>query len=369
MTGQYQLLPDLTPEEYESLKADIAERGVKVPVEYDEQGNILDGHHRVRACKELGIQHWDRIVRKAMTEQEKRQHVRALNLLRRHLNQEQQRQVIASQLKDTPELSDSLTGQQLGVDHKTVASVRAELESTWEIPKLNTRIGKDGKARPSRKPRRSYVSQETAEKAEKLPEQYKQAVLLGEKAPSEATREAKAKALADAEAAMPSGKFRVIYADPPWSYGNTQPDYHTEQRDHYPVMVLADICAIPIRDMAMDNAVLFLWVTSPILEEAFQVINAWGFKYKASFVWDKVKHNMGHYNSVRHELLLVCTRGSCQPDERKLFDSVVTEERTEHSRKPDTFYTIIETLYTTGPYLELFARRGRERWHTYGNET
>ena len=161
----------------------------------------------------------------------------------------------------------------------------------------------------------------------------------------------------------------MIYADPPWSYGNTQPDYHTEQRDHYPVMPMSDICAIPVREWAEDDSVLFLWVTSPILEEAFQVIRSWGFKYKASFVWDKVHHNMGHYNSVRHEFLLVCVRGSCQPDVRKLFDSVQSIERTEHSKKPDEFYGIIETIYTHGDRLEMFSRRARNGWKAYGNQS
>ncbi len=131
------------------------------------------------------------------------------------------------------------------------------------------------------------------------------------------------------------GKYRVFYADPPWSYGNTMPEYAPDQGTHYRLMSIDDICSLNVREAAEDDAVLFLWVTSPILEDAFKVINAWGFEYKASFVWDKVKHNMGHYNSVRHELLLVCTRGSCQPDVMRLFDSVVSIERTEHSAKPE----------------------------------
>ena len=167
---------------------------------------------------------------------------------------------------------------------------------------------------------------------------------------------------------LPSGKYRVVYADPPWSYGNTQPDYQTEQRDYYSVMKLMDICALDIKGICEDNAVLFLWVTSPILEESFQVIKAWGFKYKSSFIWDKIKHNMGHYNSVRHELLLICTRGSCQPDVPKLFDSVQTIERIEHSRKPAEFYEIIEALYPRGRRVELFSRGKREGWEAYGNE-
>ena len=166
----------------------------------------------------------------------------------------------------------------------------------------------------------------------------------------------------------PTEKYRIVYADPPWSYGNTQPDYHTEQRDHYPVMELPAICAIPVREWAENDAALFLWVTSPILEESFEVVRAWGFEYKASFVWDKIKHNMGHYNSVRHELLLICTRGSCQPDKQQLFDSVQSIERGKHSEKPVEFYDIIETLYTHGRKLEMFARgAARDGWDVYAH--
>jgi N6-adenosine-specific RNA methylase IME4 len=167
---------------------------------------------------------------------------------------------------------------------------------------------------------------------------------------------------------LPQNKYRIIYADPPWQYGNSMPEYFTEQANHYQLMTLEDICSMKIRDITEDNAVLFLWVTSPILEDAFRVIEAWGFKYKTSFVWDKIKHNMGHYNSVRHELLLVCVKGSCTPDNLKLFDSVVSIERTEHSVKPEYFREIIDTLYTSGKRIELFARTTVEGWEAYGNE-
>jgi N6-adenosine-specific RNA methylase IME4 len=142
----------------------------------------------------------------------------------------------------------------------------------------------------------------------------------------------------------------------------------TGAKDHYPLMSIKDICDLPIKDIVQDNAVLFLWVTSPLLEECFDVIRCWGFKYKTSFVWDKVKHNMGHYNSVRHEFLLICTRGSCVPDTPKLFDSVQTVERTEHSEKPPAFREIIDTLYVPGQRIELFARTRADGWDTWGFE-
>lgn len=161
-------------------------------------------------------------------------------------------------------------------------------------------------------------------------------------------------------------KYRVIYADPPWSYNDKQDTGMLGGAvKHYGTMPLDDICALPVP--AADDAVLFLWVTSPMLEDSFKVINTWGFKYKSSFVWDKVSHNMGHYNSVRHEFLLIATRGSCTPDVPKLYDSVVSIERTEHSRKPLEFREMIDRLYPVGDRLELFAREAPEGWDVWGD--
>jgi N6-adenosine-specific RNA methylase IME4 len=167
---------------------------------------------------------------------------------------------------------------------------------------------------------------------------------------------------------IPPGKYRVIYADPPWQYGDKLIEGYGAAEHHYPSMSIDALCELPIKGLAADNSVLFLWVTSPMLAECFEVINTWGFEYKASFVWDKVKHNFGHYNSVRHELLLLCTRGSCVPENSELFDSVQQIERSpEHSEKPEEFRRIIEALYTHGPYLELFGRKKVEGWEVWGN--
>ena len=98
---------------------------------------------------------------------------------------------------------------------------------------------------------------------------------------------------------LPSSKYRVIYADPPWKYGDSRTNLGTATgaEHHYPTMSISELCDLGIKDLADDNAVLFLWTTSPLLEDSFKVINAWGFKYKSSFIWDKVGHNLGHYNS------------------------------------------------------------------------
>lgn len=163
-------------------------------------------------------------------------------------------------------------------------------------------------------------------------------------------------------------KYRIVYADPPWDYaGHDQPDYQSSPKDYYAVMDMDAICAEPVRDWVEDDAVLFLWVPAPLLEKSLGVVSAWGFQYKQHFIWDKIKHNMGYYNSARHELLLICTRGSCLPDVKQLFDSVQCIERGAHSVKPTEFYDIIETLYTHGRKLEMYARQKRDGWAAYGH--
>ncbi|MDO8673071.1 MAG: MT-A70 family methyltransferase [Dehalococcoidia bacterium] len=367
----YQLLPDLSEEEYEALRADIAARGVMVPVEYDEQGNVLDGHHRVRVCGELGITDWPKVVRLGMSEDQKREHVLALNLDRRHLTREQRAELVGrlrSEGWSTRRIAD-----RLHVDDKTV---RNDLEGA-EYSAPDTVTGKDGKEYPAERQERPRPAtlfnpspgqfSALVEMPEERREVIVEKLVSGEaKTLKEAQRQVRREEAAVASPLM--GKYRVLYADPPWAYGNTMPESYGVQDDHYPTITMAELCALPVKDIAEDNAVLFLWVTSPILHDCFELIAAWGFAYKASFVWDKVKHVMGHYNSVRHELLLICVRGSCQPDVHKLFDSVVTEERTEHSRKPAIFREIIDTIYPDGARIELFARERHERWASYGNE-
>lgn len=144
----YQVMPPLSQEDFEILKADIRERGVQVPIELDEDGNILDGYHRMKACEELGIVDYPTVIRDGMTEEEKRSHARRLNLMRRHLSQEQKRKLISEQLTEAPEKSDRQTAAALGVSHVTVGVVRREMESGGQIDHLKTVRGADGKEYP-----------------------------------------------------------------------------------------------------------------------------------------------------------------------------------------------------------------------------
>lgn len=150
----YQVMPALSAEDYEALKADIAARGVLIPVEYDESGNVLDGHHRLRACAELGIKKWPKIVRKGLSESECRLHARQLNLARRQLSTAQKRELIAAQIQETPEVSNRQIAASLGVSHPFVGDVRRDMEEQGDVETVSTSTDTLGRRQPAKKPQK-----------------------------------------------------------------------------------------------------------------------------------------------------------------------------------------------------------------------
>ncbi len=172
------------------------------------------------------------------------------------------------------------------------------------------------------------------------------------------------------------GMYRVIYADPPWLYGDsgaTADGSLGKAERHYPGMTIDELCKLPVKAHALDNSVLFCWTTAPMLYEnpgPREVIEAWGFTSKTQHIWDKVLGNYGHYSHVCHEILIVATRGSCLPDvPTPSPKSVHTYRRSnEHSEKPIEFRKMIEQQYTVGPYLELFGRKPVKGWSVFGND-
>ena len=166
------------------------------------------------------------------------------------------------------------------------------------------------------------------------------------------------------------GKYRVLYADPPWPYR----DQHvsgSSARVNFKTMTIPDICKLPVRAHSLDDSVLLMWTTPATMYDdpgPIDVVKAWGYTYKQQLIWQKPNHVHSHYVNARHEVLLICTRGSCLPE--KKFDSVQAagKDRREHSTKPIDFYRIIEQMYPQGPYLELFATFKRDGWTAFGND-
>lgn len=175
---------------------------------------------------------------------------------------------------------------------------------------------------------------------------------------------------------MPEGKSDVVYADPPWQY-----DFDVDSRateNHYPTLTVRQICKlrdrkkVHIQDKFDDNAILYLWTTAPKLNEAFEVIQAWGFTYKTNMVWVKDKIGLGWYCRNQHELLLIAEKGNMplpEPDVRP--SSILNYPRTTHSTKPAEIYGEIEKWYPNRKYLEVFGVETDSRpeyWAVFGDE-
>ncbi len=350
-----EILPPLSSNKYETLKQNIKQHGIEIPIIIDDQDNVIDGQHRLKIAVELGIEDIPLMVRSGLTEVEKQQMAIDLNIHRRELSKGQ----LACVAVDAEDVMEELKGEAWKRQ-----GTRNDVNLVEKIPQ-----GEDGKTRDKAaiifNTNGKYIDVATMLK-KNAPDLFYQ-VRLDEKTISQARREFNKRF--KVEPPPLEGKYRVIYADPPWKYSDSGLDDYGHAESHYPPMSINELCEMDVEDIAENDAVLFMWVTSPFLEDVFKIIKAWGFKYKTSFVWDKVKHNFGHYNSVRHELLLVCTRGSCVPDVAELYDSVQSIERSDkHSEKPREFRGIIETLYTYGNKIELFSRKDIDGWDIWGNE-
>ena len=182
-------------------------------------------------------------------------------------------------------------------------------------------------------------------------------------------------------------KYNIIYADPAWHYkfGQSSSRYIINK---YKTMELADICALPVRDLTEDNAVLLMWATFPKLNWAMPVIEAWGFEYKTcAFVWVKTNRNyqvnqvsflpadnfdkftgMGYYTRSNAEICLLGTKGNPLPRLCHDINQIVYEPIEEHSKKPNIIKKHIVDLFGNLPRIELFARQKTEGWDVWGNE-
>lgn len=165
--------------------------------------------------------------------------------------------------------------------------------------------------------------------------------------------------------------FKVITADPPWSFGDKLPGKGRGAEKHYPVMTVDEVCQFNVPPTEPD-AWLFMWRVSSQVEEAYRVVRAWGFTPKSEIVWEKVTRfgnpwfGMGRYVRASHETCIVAVKGKPKPRSasvRSRFSAVARE----HSAKPVEFYDIVEKL-SEGPYCELFSRSLRQGWTQFGNE-
>lgn len=172
-------------------------------------------------------------------------------------------------------------------------------------------------------------------------------------------------------------KYNIIYADPPWR----NPKSGTKARNnekHYPSMSTDNICALPVKKIAADRSILWLWCVFPNLPDALQVIKAWGYEYYGlGFDWCKIKADgtpkigCGYYTRQNNELCLIGVHSNLKNRLKPLVKNIgcsILEPAREHSRKPDTVRDLIAKICGDLPKIELFARQQIDGWDCWGDE-
>lgn len=371
---KYQLLPRLSPEEFASLERSIIAHGVLVPVEYDEAGEIIDGHHRVEICESLGLVDWPRFVRKGLSEVDKRTLSRELNFARRHMTTAQKQAVIGDQLRDTPSISSRAIAGMLGVHHSTVETVRKRMVDGGEISHHEEIEGKDGVRQPSRKPIKTAFVPDQPNVREYMAGA--KMIRAEQQKLSHTVRLAHMDMVATNGRATAPGQLKrqysVGYADPPWKYGVRSEVTGREKsaENHYPTMTTDEIIVLLKElDPFSENAVIYLWATNPMLLDGLRVLAEIGFTYVHHWIWDKEVAGTGYWGRDRHEILLIGRRGNvAAPLPGSQPETVHRERKTKHSAKPDFFAETIERLFPGVAKIELFCRAPRPGWDHWGFE-
>lgn len=374
------VFPMLEGEEYEALREDIRQNGVRVRPVLDADGLLVDGRNRLRACDELGITPvFDRLPAGADVVD----FVISANLRRRHLNASQRamfadavanlRQGRQKQTGGTAGLTQQQAAQRFGVSERSVREARVVRESA--APEVVGAV-EQGK-----------LSVDAAAKLAKLPKDKQQAIYEREIKPKkDMVRGGKIKALTKQEekravvrkinqgqvAPMPAGRFGVIYADYPWLYENS--DQHDGSRGHmgYPPMTMDEILAHAreaAKRAAMD-CIVALWVTNLYIPQIGRVLEAYGAEHRTVITWPKPRAGVGTWPRGQTEHLVIASVGSpvhTLNEISTLLPSWKPEHPGEHSSKPAEVAGLL-AKHCGGPFLELFGRGPRDGWTVWGAE-
>jgi N6-adenosine-specific RNA methylase IME4 len=369
---EYYALIDLpTKDDYESLKKSIESQGQQTPIDVVNDRTlgknvILDGHTRFCICKELKLQIKinEHIFDSALDE---KIFILTVNLHRRHLSVHQKvkralilYELIKSKSKERQKKTFPQKGQK---GFQTVSKPNGS-----DIGSVTDYVSKTIHVKPRTFARHKYIIDHGTDD---LNEQ----VSKGKKSAAAAERILKKKNAQTKPIALPAGKYDVIEADPPWQY-----DYQMSGAPEYPTLETEKIIELKDKDGRLvteafaKDAILFLWVTRPKLEDGLRVLNGWGFTYKTCLIWEKELENKpqmgtGHYVISTSELLLIGTKGkpgTPLPDDRPI-DIIKSPRGKRHSEKPD-IHPMIEKMYPNRKYLELFARTSSEKWNCWGNQ-
>ena len=339
-----------------SLAASIERDGLLHPVVITPDGTLIAGERRIRACEALG---WKKIP------------VRVLDV----------ENIVRAEAAENFERQDFTLSEAVAIKRALGPEMREEAEARMRAGRPSANFAQG----PTREKIAAFTgfSHETLRKAETIvaaaeaePERFGKLV-------EDMDRHGKAEAvfrrlsnirqgekIRAEPPPLPTGPYRVIVADPPWPYEFRMADPTHRGVCPYPLMTLADITALPVMELAADDAVLWLWVPNFHLVNGAHVaiLDAWGFSGRTMLTWAKNHYGYGDWlrGQTEHAILAVrghpvVTNGHGQP-------TLLTAPVRGHSQKPDEFYSLVESLCPAPRYLELFARKARPGWDVWGDE-
>jgi N6-adenosine-specific RNA methylase IME4 len=362
---KFQVLPRLRSDDFERLKASIAERGVEVPVVVDEHGDIIDGHHRALIADSLGIRYTTE-TRKGLSDAEKRLLAVDLNLARRQLT-DAQKALIGRQIE--PDIAARARERELAgptYGNVSIGTTRDEVAATVGL----------GTGRTYENHKRDIEQLESEPDGSQLIDALESGDWDLDDARTElrdrrrqGRRDLNAAVIsdtADIRAYVAGQTFQTIVLDPPWDWGDEgDVDQFGRGRPTYQTMPIDELRDMPIADLATANAHIYLWITNRSLPKGFALLDAWGFRYVTALTWCKPSIGMGNYFRGSTEHLLFGVRGSLPLIERNVGTWFEAPRGSRHSEKPSEFYQIVERC-SPGPWLDVFSRSERPGWVSWG---
>jgi N6-adenosine-specific RNA methylase IME4/predicted XRE-type DNA-binding protein len=352
------IIPPLSSDDFQRLKADIEKNGIRLPIIVSPKGKIIDGVHRYKIAKELGIKF-------EIKEQDFEDEVMAgiqLNLARRHLSIEQKRELIAK-LRQMG-WSQEKVAETIGIAQSRVSDLSKNTSiidfDNACIPDLRYKISKEHEEE-------IFKRYQQGETQEQLAADYG---ISQQRVSQIITKHLSISQKNKVEVPPPQGKYAVIYLDPPWPVGSiVMEKWESPIEDKYPTMTLEEIEALPIPDLAMDNCALFMWTTHTFLPDALKIIEKWNFKYHCLITWDKGSGWTQFGFNRRTEFLIYAYKGQMIIDQYgEAIPTLISEPKTIHSKKPDSIREMIKNK-TPEPRLEMFGRgKAPEGWKFWGLE-
>lgn len=381
------LIPPLTAEEFKQLETNCIEEGIRDAI-VTWQGFIIDGHNRYKIATDWQLSF--KTIEKAFDSEEAVKEWMIINQFGRRNLSNYQRTLLALELEEIFEKK-----------AKANKVLAAEKMNTFSVNSPKT-LDLFQEEQPEKKPieikpidtrkelsKIAGVGEQTISRVkvieQKAAPEIKEKLSTGEISINQAYQDIKKEekkeqrvneikqqieAIESGELPELKGVFDIISFDPPWPYEGESKEITTYDpngrrvANPYPEMSIEEIKKIEVP--SSDNSVVFLWTTHKFLNDAFDILKTWGFQYKATLVWDKEKMGMGAWLRMQCEFCLIGIKGKPYWDNTKYRD-IIRESRREHSRKPDSFFEMVENI-TLGRKLEYFSREKRNGWEVFGND-